>query len=140
MSLTLFSREHLTLMNVKAGDARTVANMAGVAERLEELGAASILSADGTLVLGVMGAAPTIPGVCEVFVLASEDQQRHPITFAKCVRKELYTLKQKYRRIQAVAKDDDFHSRWLSWLGFEREGVMKKFGMNGEDMVMWGLI
>ncbi len=126
-------------MNVKA-DAREIADMAGVPERLEALNAASILSADGKTVLAVMGAVPALPGVCEVFVLASEDQQKHPITFAKCVRKELYTLKHKYRRIQAVAKDDDFHSRWLLWLGFEREGVLKKFGIHGEDMVMWGLV
>lgn len=139
MSISLFCREHLARMNVKA-DAKEIAALPGVPERLEGLNAASILSADGKTVLAVMGAVPTLPGVCEVFVLASEDQMRYPITFAKCVRKELCTLKGKYRRIQAVAKDDDFHARWLGWLGFEREGVMKKFGTHGEDMVMWGLV
>lgn len=139
MSISIFCREHLTQMNVKA-DAREVAAMPGVPERLEDLGAASILSNDGKTVLAVMGAVPALPGVCEVFVLASEDQKRHPITFAKAVRKELYILKTKYRRIQAVAKDDAFHARWLGWLGFEREGVLKKFGTHGEDMVMWGLV
>lgn len=141
MALTIFSREHLARMTPKAGDAAEIVSSAPrLAERLEDMGAASILTPDGKTVLGVMGAVPTLPGVCEVFVLASEAQQHHPVTFAKSVRKELYTLKEKYRRIQAVSRDDDFHSRWLSWLGFEREGVLKKYGLHGEDMVMWGLI
>jgi hypothetical protein len=139
MSLTFFRREHLQHMDIKA-DARDVAETPGVPDRLEELGAKSILTADGKKVLAVMGVAPVLPGVCEVFVLASEDQARYPVTFAKAVRKELYTIRAKYRRIQAIAKDDSFHARWLGWLGFEREGVLKKFGRNGEDMVMWGLV
>ena len=141
MALSIFSREHLLRMTPKAGDAEELVKTAPhLADRLEEMGAASILTADGKTVLGVMGAVPTLPGVCEVFVLASEAQARHPITFAKAVRKELYTLRAKYRRIQAVSRDDSFHSRWLSWLGFEREGLMRKYGLHGEDMVMWGLV
>lgn len=139
MAISLFCREHLQSMDAIPAVKELLTNPA-IPGKLEELGAMSILSSDGRTVLGVMGMAPTLPGVCEVFVLASEAQQRHPITFAKAVRKELYTLKAKYRRIQATSKDDEFHSRWLSWLGFEREGVMRKYGLHGEDMVMWGLV
>ena len=139
MALTLFSREHLARLNARA-DAKAIASSPGLGERLEDLGAKSILTADGKTVLGVMGAVPMLPNVCEVFILASEEQMAHPITFAKCVRKELYTLKAKYRRIQAVSSCDDFHSRWLGWLGFEREGVLRAYGTNGEDMTIWGLV
>lgn len=139
MALTLFCHEHLLAMRAKAS-AREVATSPGMGKKLEDLGAKSILTSDGKTVLGVMGAVPLLPHVCEVFILASEDQTLHPITFAKAVRKELYTLKGKYRRIQATSQNDDFHSRWLNWLGFNREGVLRCYGLHGEDMVMWGLI
>ena len=140
MSLIPFAKKHLASMNPKRGEAEEIACMPGIADRLANMGAKTVLSASGDIVLGVMGATSILPGVCEVFVLATEDQKRHPLTFAKSVRKELYTLKEKYRRIQAVALNDDFHTRWLSWLGFEREGTLRKFGLHGEDMAMWSLI
>lgn len=139
MGITTFAKEHLSAMTPKEGEAAEVAGLPGMADRLVAAGAKTILSASGGTVLGVIGATNILPGVCEVFVLATKDQSAHPIIFAKSVRKELYTLKEKYRRIQAVARDDDFHARWLNWLGFEKEGVLKKFGLHGEDMGMWGL-
>ena len=139
MALLPFTREHLALMRVKA-DVIEVAVSPNIGETLENLGAKTIFSADGKIVLGVVGAHRLLPNVAEVFVLASEDQKDHAITFAKCVRKELYTLKAKYRRIQATSICDDFHKRWLEWLGFECEGVLKAYGLNGEDMAIWGLV
>lgn len=138
-----FTVEHLECMTVKA-DAKAVAASAGTREALVKLAgmgmSRTLISDSSGTVLGVFGAVPTVPGVCEVFILASADQKRFPIIFAKSVRKELYTLKGKFRRIQAVSKNDDFHARWLSWLGFEKEGTMRRYGVDGEDMVMWGFV
>lgn len=138
MALVTFVADHLKAMRVKA-NAKSIAESDGISDRLVSIGAKTILATDGT-VLGVMGAVTLLPNVCEVFILASEDQTAHAITFAKCVRKELYTLRAKYRRIQATAICDDFHKRWLSWLGFECEGILKSYGLNGEDMAIWGLV
>ena len=132
-----FKREHLAQMTVKA-DARDAAANPLMIPALEKVGHTLVLN-DGK-VLGVIGAVPTIPGVCEVFILASEEQKDHPIPFGRLIKREVFTLKRQYRRIQAVARNDDFHYRWLSWLGFKAEGVLKAYGMNGEDMVMWGLV
>jgi hypothetical protein len=126
-------------MRAKGGDAKEVAGSPGIADRLWALGAKTIIS-PSSLVLGVMGAVPMLPHVAEVFILASEDQKDHPIIFARAVRKELYTLKAKYRRIQAVSSCDEFHARWLNWLGFEREGTLRSYGLHGDDMTIWGLV
>lgn len=134
-----FAPYHLKSMRAKSGDAKEVAGSPGIADRLWALGAKTIV-APGNLVLGVMGRVEMLPSVCEVFILASEDQRDHPIIFARAVRKELYTLKAKYRRIQAVSSIDEFHARWLKWLGFEQEGVLKAYGLHGEDMAIWGLV
>jgi len=132
-----FAPEHLECMTVKA-DAREKIKVAGFADALKSLGSKTLVTGDG-VVLGVLGFTPTLPGVCEVFILASEDQKHHPVAFAKTVWDEMRALKARYRRVQAVTTDDKFHERWITWLGFEREGTLKKYGLDGEDMVMWGM-
>lgn len=135
--LVPFIPEHFARMDVKA-DAREAAKHPAMIPALERVGH-TVLANDGYTVLGVIGAVPTVPGVCEVFILATETQARFPVSFARVIRKELFTLKDKYRRIQSVSKCDEFHYRWLSWLGFSAEGVLKRYGLNGEDMIMWGM-
>lgn len=137
-----FSLSHVAQMTFKDDVSGTMARPE-MAPALEWLAKTSngrtLVSADGKTILGVLGVVPMTPGVCEVFIIASEQQKDHPLTFARAIRKELFTLKAKFRRIQAVSKPDAFHRRWLSWLGFLEEGLLKKYGLDGEDMLMWGL-
>lgn len=140
--LTPFNRTHMQHLNVKPDSAGTMerADMAPALEWLEQTGnGVTLFTQDRSVVLGVLGAVPTLPGVCEVFVIPSKEQAKHPHAFARAVRAQLCTLKPKFRRIQAVAKIDAFHARWLSWLGFSCEGVLRKYGTHGEDMAMWSL-
>lgn len=132
-----FIPKHLARMNVKS-DALKAASHPDMIPALERMGH-TVLCEDGT-VLAIIGAVPLIPGVCEVFVIASQEQEKYQIAFVKAVKKSLFPLLEKYRRIQSVSKNDAFHLRWLTWLGFRAEGVMRKYGLNGEDMVMWGMV
>jgi hypothetical protein len=136
-SLLPFHPDHLSFMRVKK-TAQATMEHPGMVEALKRVGH-TIVASDQKTVLGVIGAVPTVPGVCEVFIVATEDQREHSIGFAKLIRKQLFTLRKEYRRIQAVSVADEFHYRWLSWLGFKAEGVLKKYGLSGEDMIMWGL-
>jgi hypothetical protein len=43
------------------------------------------------------------------------------------------------RRFQTVAVDDNLHNRWLSFIGFEVEGLMKEYSVDGEDYKLWAL-
>ena len=133
-----FSPSHLREM-APTPDAAAVIEMPGVAEALERTGSKTLLSPAGE-VLGVIGFVPLVPGVCEVFILATHTQRRYPVAFARAVRAELFTLKNKYRRIQSIAKCEQFYFRWLTWLGFKPEGIMSKYGPNGEDMALWALV
>jgi len=137
-----FKVGHIAGIDLEEKAAETVARpeMAAALDWLERTGnGKTIASANGRIMLGVMGLVPLIEGVCEVFVVASKDQKQHPATFARTVKKELLELRPKFRRIQAIAKNDAFHDRWLFWLGFEKEGILKKYDFDGSDMAMWGL-
>jgi hypothetical protein len=44
----------------------------------------------------------------------------------------------KYRRLQATIKcDDDKAIRFIEWLGFEREGFMRQYGVEGADYYIY---
>ena len=132
-----FRAEHLAVMDIK-DDAKSAAEHPAMIPALEKVGR-TLMADDGKTVLGVIGAVPCLPGVCEVFVLATKTQSHFPVSFARVVRRELFTLRSQYRRIQSVSKCDEFHYRWLSWLGFSAEGVLKSYGLEGEDMIMWSM-
>ena len=135
----LFKPDHLEYMRVQKGEPEEIAGIPGVSSTLTSIGAKSIIAEDGTI-LGIIGLVPTLPGACEVFILASEDQDAHSVGFARGVLRELLEIKPKYRRIQAVTSVNNLvHQRFIAWLGFVKEGTLKKYGLKGDDMVMWGL-
>ena len=137
--LVPFIPEHLDNLDAKVGDAAEAATFPDVADTLSRIGAQTLLTDDRRIVLGILGVVPSVPGVCEVFIIASKDQARHPLAFARCVHREIGKLCSKYRRIEAKTADDEFHKRWITWLGFEREGTLKRYGLHGENMVLWSL-
>lgn len=141
--LVPFKREHVAAMHIKDSEAEDMAceGMAASLEWLERTGNGKTLFApDNKTVLGVMGVVPMTPGVCEVFVIPSKEQARYAKLFASEIKKELWAMRPKFRRIQAVARPEQFYSRWLSWLGFSPEGVLRKYGLDGKDMLMWSIV
>jgi hypothetical protein len=136
-----FHAWHVSQMNLEA-KAGLVLSRPGAAEALDRLEKSNnaMTLVFGDKVLGVIGVVPQSDGVGEVFVVATDDQKDHPVSFARSVKKELLALRAKFHRIQAVAVDDDFHARWLSWLGFRREGMTEKYVLTDGLMAMWSLI
>lgn len=142
MSATInCTADHLSRANfvTEASDVLSRPGVFDTVLRLAEQGLAQAVIHDDGTVLGIISAAPVLPGVCEVFILATHDQKKHPIAFASAVKKKLLDLHTKFRRIQATAKNDEFHKRWLLWLGFEFEGVLVKFCLDGRDASMWSI-
>lgn len=42
-------------------------------------------------------------------------------------------------RLESVCVDDDLHNRWMSFLGFEKEGIKKSY-YNGQNFAMFGRV
>lgn len=89
-------------------------------------------------ILGVMGFYELWPGVCELFILPSKYLHEYPIQFARCVKRVVNSgVFDSYHRVQIQALDDDLHNRWLSFLQFSLEGVLKKYDSQGNDYKIW---
>ena len=111
-------------------------------EDLDVMAARTVESEDGRP-LAVCGATPKSPGVAEVWALFSlEALAVHKELTPEIIRWMDWTYEARgYRRMQATA-DDSFAAahRYLLRLGFEPEGRMKGYGMNGETCWMYGRV
>lgn len=75
-------------------------------------------------------------GVAEAFFVMSSHAYDKPLTAAKYSRAMLDYIQEEnnYNRLQAsVNCNDDEAVRFIGWLGFENEGLMRKFGLDGTD-------
>lgn len=49
-------------------------------------------------------------------------------------------MRRGYKRLEVrTAIDHDLSHRWLEGMGFEREGVMRSYGFNGESFVLYAI-
>lgn len=138
--LISFEPWHLDVMRMPP-DVKTTAyaNLASLRQLAEAKLAGTIVvdGVEGVVVLGVVGALPRAPGICEVFILATEAQKKYPVEFVKTVCQVLGHAKRRFAKIDALGEDTPFYNRWFGKLGFIREGVTARAGCRG--MLMWSM-
>ena len=91
---------------------------------------------DGEEVLAVGGAHIMWFGVGELWVLVSPEAKRRAAPFARYTKGVIDSILQehKLRRMQAsIHVEDQPAIRFAEWLGFKNEGVMRKYGVEGDD-------
>jgi len=91
---------------------------------------------DDDKVLAVGGAHVMWFGAGEAWVLVSPDCLNQRASFARYAKRLFDSILQDtdLRRVQAsIHVDDDRAYRFAEWLGFENEGVMRKYGVDGGD-------
>ncbi len=96
-------------------------------------------------IIGCFGVFPIRKGVAEAWAaLSDEIVTEHPVQMGRTVRNWLWRVEigWKLRRIQAaVAREHDAGHRWIRWLGFQAEGVMRNYGIDGRgDFVLYARV
>jgi len=136
-----FHPEHVKLMEIREFELKGIFAFEKAWEglvRLHKVTIALTICYDGRI-LGCMGFLEMWPGVCEVWVIPSKHIEHYGLIFARAVKKNLERLIETHRlhRVQVTAVDDAKHKRWLEWLGFTCEGVMKNYSYQKQDFKMW---
>lgn len=83
------------------------------------------------------------PGVGEGWFVATDDLTNHPVTIARATKEVLYDQIDEggYWRLQANIRTTWFTAvRFSEFLGFEKEGVMKKFGPDGANYLRVAIV
>lgn len=91
------------------------------------------------VVLAIMGYYELWPGVIEVWVLPSKHIPKYARPYLRIVKRYINGISEhcNAHRLQTSAISDALHDRWMSYLGFESEGVMRKYTATGTDYTMW---
>lgn len=132
-----FNPSHIDKLNAVEGD-KEVIEFADFYRAEGIIEAIAIIDENDDVVV-VCGGAELWRGVCEVWLLKSDLFYKYSRQCAKIIKKHLDEGFNRcdYHRVQAsCSKDSKEQSRWLEWLGFENEGVLRKYGLNGEDYIM----
>jgi hypothetical protein len=93
--------------------------------------------------LAVITGAVIFQGTYEVSALIGANARKYPIQFFRHVKgriehfEELHNL----RRTQTlIRKGYPFLIKWIELLGFEQEGLLRKFGPEGDDYYMYARV
>tara|TARA_R110000765_G_scaffold107257_5_gene198033 strand:+ start:201 stop:665 length:465 start_codon:yes stop_codon:yes gene_type:complete len=93
--------------------------------------------------LGSGGIFPVWDGMGEAWVLPAANVKKNKKVFVKLIRENMERLSDEYgfRRIQATARADaPIAQRFLEFLGFEREGLLRAYGPDGANHVLFSKI
>jgi len=141
VELVAFKAEHVDLLKIRAHELNTVFKLANSYDGLkilEGLRTAWTVLYDGRI-LGVIGYFEMWPGVFEAFLIPSIYLTKYAVPFARIVKRHFDTLAEfhKCHRVQAIALNDALHDRWLTYLGFSCEGVLKEYNVERKDYKIW---
>jgi len=139
-----YKKEHIELIDIREREYeyfKITPNFAQKLGMLEKLHSAMTLLYD-EIVLGVVGYVPIVPGTYEVWLIPSSHISTHSLAFAKLLRyyKEEIMPSFEWHRLQMVAPNDELHERWASFLGFQKEGILRQWGHDKMDYVMWSAV
>ena len=98
---------------------------------------------DGSTVITIGGVFfPLYPGLGEVLQLPSIHVYKARKRYCIAVKKVLESIELRYklRRLQTQCLNDSLHNRWMTYLGYEKEGVLKQFGPDGEDYALYAKV
>ena len=136
MNILPFRPEHVRAIQLQPTQAATISHIAfEYLQGLATLGPSATAELDGRII-ACAGIAQIGFGMGTLWAFLATDSGRHFVRLDRCVRRMIDLPK--LRRIEASA-DVTFAPacRWLEILGFSSEGLMRKYGPNGEDCMRY---
>lgn len=133
-----FKKEHLDVMVLRDHEDRLFANPNIVAALEGSISEIAIV--DGVPVCAY-GIAPYLGDLAEVWLVPSVYVEQQAVKVAKGARKWLEDMRVDLgiRRMETLCLADEFHDRWMEFMGFECEGTKRQY-YNGADYKLWGRI
>ena len=136
--LIKFKKEHLDCMDIRSHEQVLLSQT----EHLTALegGLARTGIVDGR-VIACGGVLPFMSGLADVWLIPSVYVVDYKYSFCRELRTFFEDVQRDLclHRMQSVCINDDLHHNFMTFFGFEKEGVMKKY-YNNEDYVMYGRI
>lgn len=139
--IELFDPAHIAFERTRDRERELFRGLGQAEERLQALSklgpAWSIFKGDEWVTSG--GVVPVMPHVGELWQIPSNNVAAFRVSYAKFFRVfvENILTNLPYERLQTTSPIDETHDRWMRFIGFEREGIARGYGINREDMAFW---
>ena len=133
----MFRAEHLD--GVEWTESKLAARLGKAAFKMYEKHPSFSLFYGGEFV-AAGGIAILWPGVAEAWLIAGPLATQHPMFLHRTVIRLLPALARdsKIHRLQVQVRANFAKShRWVERLGFEKEAVLRRYGIDGQDMTMY---
>jgi len=136
-----FHPNHVEVMEVRSIEALGIMQMEDAHDRLEQLSKNSLDAQtflhDGRVIF-CAGYVQLWPGVIEVWMIPSIYVKTITLSFCKLLKAYVNDIMEKHNchRLQTTAPNDAEHDKWMKFLGFEKEGVLRKYTYSYEDYSM----
>jgi hypothetical protein len=142
MRVIPFKCEHLEVSHVRDLERMTVLRLGEIFKKGKVL--QDVSKESGTFihegrVITCAGFIEQWPGVCEVWQIPSVYTAAYPLAFARTMKRYVEQIAEtfKYRRMQTTSLDDELHSRWMTWIGFQKEGTLRQYDNLKNDYCQW---
>ncbi len=139
-----FKLEHLEAINMRTMDA-DMFNMFGsdpAVFKICEKGYAATYTRNGKII-ACGGVYPIWEGVGQCWMIASKDYMKYWLNVGRYMRLTIDTAAKQFgfKRVQGTVRPDHgVAADFLEWAGFEREGLLKSYGYNGQDHIMYARV
>ena len=101
----------------------------------------SYIFLEGSEPIGAFGLVVLWPGVGECWLMSTEKLERRPIFMIKTFKRLTdEVLKNGLHRVQILVHDTEPLNKWARTLGFHKEGVLRKYGINQEDSAIYSKV
>lgn len=93
--------------------------------------------------VGIIGVTVLRAHIAELWGFLSEDVKKYPLAFHKqCIELlNKYFAELNVPRFQCYVMSEYLEgNRWMKLMGFQREGLLRKFGADGKDYFVWSKV
>lgn len=141
--IAVFEMAHLIDIKIRHEERVHIFSAPGVYERTYLIMDQSIAAGTmfyGDTILACFGIHCTFPGSYEAWILPSQYVAIAPIFFVKTIKQYLDSFAKTFQchRIQTTSIDDPFHERWMSAIGFQKEGTLRQFTHTKKNFCIYG--
>lgn len=133
-----FKKEHLEIMAIRNHEDRLLQN-ANTLACLE--GSISFTAVRDGRIVCCYGIVPYLRDLADIWLLPSVYAEEHAVEMARESKRFLSEMQKDLgiRRMETICLDDDLHNRWMTFLGFEKEGTKRQY-IGSMDYNMWGRV
>lgn len=143
--LEVLTQDHLKRIQLRADHAAYVRALgkwdAGVAPSLVRSGGIALVATEG--VVACAGVSMFWEGVGQLWMRTGELAEQYPHALAKRAKNFVRSTEEclRLKRLQAVVLvENEVARRFICWLGFQAEGLLRNYGPEGADYIMFAKV